>query len=151
MQKLNFTTTINAPKEKVWHTMLDDETYRIWTEPFAPGSHYKGEWKEGNKLHFLGPDQEGNMSGMVSRINEIREYEYVSIEHLGFVNNGIEDTSSDVIKNWAGAMENYSFKENNNITELVVELIGNIPDEHSDMFKDMWPKALNILKQIAEN
>lgn len=150
MQKLNFTVMINAPKEKVWHSMLDDETYRIWTEPFAKGSHFVGEWREGSKMHFLGPDPEGNMSGMVSLIKEIREYEYVSIEHIGFVNNGVEDTTSDAVKDWVGAMENYSMKEMNNVTELIVELIGNFPDEFSEMFNDIWPKALNKLKELAE-
>ncbi|MCO6473503.1 MAG: SRPBCC domain-containing protein [Melioribacteraceae bacterium] len=151
MNKLNFSIVINAPKEEVWDSMLGEETYRIWTEPFAKGSHFVGEWSEGSKIYFLGPDPEGNMSGMLSRIKEIREYEYVSIEHIGFVNNGIEDTSSDAVKDWAGAMENYSFKENDGNTEVVVELIGNIRDEYSEMFKDMWPKALNKLKEIAEN
>lgn len=151
MNKSNFSIVINAPKEEVWDSMLGEETYRIWTEPFAKGSHFVGEWSEGGKMYFLGPDPEGNMSGMLSRIKEIREYEYVSIEHIGFVNNGIEDTSSDAVKDWAGAMENYSFKENDGNTEVVVELIGNIRDEYSEMFKDMWPKALNKLKEIAEN
>lgn len=35
-QKLHFTITINAPKEKVWDTMLQDTTFREWTAPFNP-------------------------------------------------------------------------------------------------------------------
>ena len=37
MQKLNFKIDINAPKEKVWSTMLEDKTYREWTDSFSPG------------------------------------------------------------------------------------------------------------------
>lgn len=37
MKKLHFSTTINAPKEKVWHTMLDDSTYREWIKAFSDG------------------------------------------------------------------------------------------------------------------
>ncbi len=35
MSKLNFSIVIDAPKEKVWDTMLEDKTYRIWTEAFT--------------------------------------------------------------------------------------------------------------------
>jgi hypothetical protein len=44
MDKLNFSIIINASKEKVWNTMLEDKTYRQWTEAFASGSHYIGNW-----------------------------------------------------------------------------------------------------------
>ena len=37
MDKLNFSIIINASKEKVWNTMLEDKTYRQWTEAFAAG------------------------------------------------------------------------------------------------------------------
>ena len=57
MQKLHFNIEINAPKEKVWNTMLDDKTYRIGTEPFMPGSYYKGNWDKGSKILFLGPGE----------------------------------------------------------------------------------------------
>jgi uncharacterized protein YndB with AHSA1/START domain len=39
MQKLNFSTRINASKQKVWNTLWDDETYRLWTSAFAEGSY----------------------------------------------------------------------------------------------------------------
>ncbi|MDQ5893468.1 MAG: hypothetical protein QG640_480, partial [Patescibacteria group bacterium] len=31
MQKIHFSIQINAPKEKVWDTMLGEATYREWT------------------------------------------------------------------------------------------------------------------------
>ena len=54
MQKLNFSIVINASKEKVWNTMLEDKTYRIWTEVFSKGSHFIGDWRKGSKILFLG-------------------------------------------------------------------------------------------------
>jgi len=148
MQKLHFKIDINAPREKVWDTMLEDETYRIWTEPFSPGCYYKGDWNKGSKILFLAADQEGKIGGMVSRIKENRKYEYVSIEHLGVVQDGKEDTSSDEVKKWAGAFENYTFKEKNSSTEVLVDL--DINDEYKEMFEGMWPNALQKLKEIAE-
>ncbi len=149
MKKLNFSIVINAPKEKVWHSMLDDKTYRIWTEAFSPGSHFKGNWEKGNKILFLGPGENGEMGGMVSRIKENKLYQFISIEHLGEVKNGIEDTTSEAIKKWAGALENYTFNEKNSTTELLIEM--DSIEEYEEMFKDMWPKALQKLKEIAES
>ena len=34
-------------------TMLDDKTYRIWTEAFMAGSHYVGDWNQGSEILFL--------------------------------------------------------------------------------------------------
>lgn len=148
MEKLHFKIEIDAPKEKVWNVMLEDKTYRIWTEAFAPGSHYEGSWDKGSKIFFLAPDENGKPRGMVSRIKENRKYEFISIEHLGMVNDGKEDTTSDEVKNWAGALENYTFKEKNGKTEVVVEMDSN--ENYSEMFNDMWPKALKKLKELAE-
>ena len=85
MDKLKFSIVINAPKEKVWDTMLEDKTYRIWTEEFTPGSHYIGSWDEGSKILFLGPANDGKLGGMVSRIKENKLHKFISIEHLGEV------------------------------------------------------------------
>lgn len=149
MQKLHFSIIINAPAAKVWNTMLDDKTYRQWTEAFAPGSYYKGDWNKGSKILFLGPGEQGE-SGMVSRIKENRKHEYISIEHLGMVQNGKEDTSNEEAKVWAGVLENYTFKEKNGATELLIDLTGNFADEFAKMFEEMWPTALKKLKELSE-
>ncbi|MCF8240553.1 MAG: SRPBCC domain-containing protein [Melioribacteraceae bacterium] len=147
MQKLNFSIVINASKEKVWDTMLEDATYRQWTEAFAPGSYYKGDWNQGSKILFLAPGEKGEM-GMVSRIKENRKFEYISIEHLGFVQDGKEDSESEGAKSMAGALENYTFNENNGKTEVLVDMDSN--EEYAEMFSGMWPKALQKLKEMAE-
>lgn len=146
--KLHFSIVINAPKEIVWDTMLDQDSYRVWTEVFMPGSHYVGDWNKGSKILFLAPGESGKMGGMVGRIKENRQYEYVSIEHLGMVEDGKEDTSSEAVQAWAGALENYTFKEKNGTTELLVDL--ETEEEYKQMMQDMWPKALQMLKELAE-
>ncbi len=149
MEKLNFKIEINAPKEKVWNTMLEDTTYRLWTTPFSEGSYYKGDWSKGSKIIFLGPNPEtGKEGGMVSRIAENKLYEYISIEHLGIINDGVEDTTSEEVKKWTPAFENYTLKEKNRKTEVLVDM--DINDEYKEMFEGMWPKALQVLKEIAE-
>jgi hypothetical protein len=149
MQKLHFSIEINAPKEKVWRTMLDDNTYREWTSAFSPGGYYKGDWNKGSKIVFVGLDPEtGKEAGMVSRIAENKQYEYVSIEHVGIVMNGVEDTTSEEAKKWTPAFENYTFKDKDGKTEVLVDI--DVADDHVEMFNNMWPDGLKKLKEIAE-
>jgi L-rhamnose mutarotase len=155
MEKLTYSIVINAPKEIVWNTMLNDDTYRKWTDAFMPGSHYVGDWNKGSKILFLAPNEKGKMSGMVSRIKENRKYKFLSIEHLGVVEDGREDTTSEAVKSWAGGEENYTFREITSeregqigTTEVLVEL--DSVEEFKDMFESIWPKALQKLKELAE-
>ena len=147
MNKLKFSTVINAPKEKVWSVLFNDGTYRQWASVFAPGSYAETDWKEGSKALFLG---EGR-SGMVSRIEKNRPYEFLSIRHLGMVKNGIEDTQSDEVKAWGNAIESYelSSAENRDETRLAVEM--DSVDEFKDYFEETWPKALDKIKELSES
>ena len=45
MKKLQFSIEINAPKEKVWDTLWQDENYRKWTSVFMEGSFAESDWK----------------------------------------------------------------------------------------------------------
>jgi hypothetical protein len=144
MEKLHFTQTINAPKEKVWSTLWDDATYRQWTSAFSPSSYADSDWNEGSKILFL----DGNGSGMVSKIETKRPNEFMSFKHLGELKNGVEDTESNAVKGWAGALENYTLKEVDGKTELVVDM--DINEDYKDMFMGMFPKALEQVKILAE-
>jgi uncharacterized protein YndB with AHSA1/START domain len=153
MEKLHYSIIINGPKEKVWHAMLDDKSYREWTQPFNPGSYYKGDWSKGSKMLFLGIDPEtGKEGGMVSRIAENKPYEYISIEHMGIIQDGIEDTTSEEATKWTPAFENYTLREREGATEVLVDLNSEMDQEdgQEEMFQKMWPKALQKLKAIAE-
>ena len=145
MEKLKFKTVINAAPEKIWNVLWNDDTYRKWTSAFAEGSYAETDWKEGSKVLFL----DGNGRGMVSRIEKTKPYEYMSIEHLGEVNNGVEDTTSEKVKDWAGAHENYTLKKVNGKTELSIDM--DINDEFKEMFAKMWPVALDNVKRLSEN
>ena len=149
MERLTFKTTINAPVAKVWNTMLNDETYRQWTSAFHEGSYYKGVWSAGSKMLFLGPNDDGSEGGMVSMVKENRLHEYISLQHIGLVGNGIEDTTSEEARKWSPAFENYTFVEKDGVTELTVELDTLL--EYKEMFENMWLKALEKLKEIAES
>ena len=145
MQKINFSTSINAPKEKVWEILWDLDAYQAWTSAFAEGSYAETDnWKEGSKVLFLGPKR----SGMVSMVSVNRLNEYMSFKHLGEVHEGVEDTTSDRVKVWAGSTENYTLKGENGTTTLSVDM--DIADEFKEMFEKMWPNALEKVKALAE-
>ncbi len=145
-----FTIHINGPKDKVWKIMLEDKTYREWTSAFHEGSYFKGNWEKGSAIQFLAED-DGKLSGMASKIVENIPYKYISIEHVGEVIDSVVDTSSENAKQWIGAHENYTFQEKDGVTTLTIELEGKgINQEMDEMFKEMWPKALQKLKEISE-
>lgn len=150
MKKLHYSIKINATAEKVWHTMLDKATYREWTKAFSPGGYYKGSWEKGSKIVFIGPDPEtGKEGGMVSQVVENKPYEFISIQHLGIVKDGVEDTTSEEARKWTPAFESYSFKEEGGVTEVLVDM--DSAEEMAEEFSQMWPKALQRLKEIAES
>jgi hypothetical protein len=144
MQRLTFSITINAPKAKVWRVMLEDATYRQWTSAFQEGSYAVTDWSVGSKALFLSPQGDG----MVSRIAVHRPNEFLSIEHLGIVKNGVEDTKSEAVKAWAGALEDYTLTETNRASTLNVEM--DVADDYRKYFEETWPKALSKLKELAE-
>jgi hypothetical protein len=145
MEKINFSIDINAPREKVWDILWHDDSYRKWTSAFAEGSYAETDnWKEGSKVLFLSPSGEG----MVSTVASNKKNEFMSFKHLGIVKNGVEDTDSENIKGWAGAMENYRLKDENGKTKLVVDM--DSTDEFKDFFSKTWPIALQKVKELAE-
>lgn len=146
MNTLNYSIFINAPKEKVWNTMLEDATYREWTKPFNETSYYEGDWSEGSKILFLGTDKDGqNTGGMFSRIAKNIPFEHISIQHLGVIENGVEKP----FEGTGEGFENYTLTEKDGGTQVDIEMIG-IPEEYKEMMNSTWPQALQVLKTLAE-
>ena len=145
MEKMNFSISINAPKDRVWNTLWNLDSYRKWTAAFAEGSDVETDnWKEGTKVLFT--DGKGN--GMVSRIAANRPNEYMSFEHLGEIKDGVEDTTSDKVSQWSGAKENYTLTSTPDGTDLQIDM--DITEEYKDYFLKTWPKALDKIKELAE-
>jgi uncharacterized protein YndB with AHSA1/START domain len=145
MEKLKFSININASREKVWQILWNKDSYKKWTSAFSESSDVRtDDWKEGSKVLFV--DASGN--GMISMVASNRPNEYMSFKHLGEVHDKVEDTTSEKVKMWSGSEENYTLKESNGGTELLVEI--DIPAAFKDMFEQMWPKALQIVKDLAE-
>lgn len=148
MKKLEFQTEIDAPREKVWKTMLDKPTYNEWVAVAWPNSTYKGNWKTGENIKFTGDDAQ-NQGGTLANLVEVRHPEYVLANHIAVLNaDGSEDRTSEDAKNWIGTTEEYTFTEKNGKTHLKVVI--NCPENWASMFTDGWPAALDKLKEISE-
>lgn len=148
-EPLHFEILINAPVEKVHRIMLGEKSYLEWTKEFNPDSHFKGSWKKGSKVLFIGSDEEGNTGGMVSRIKENIPGKFVSIEHLGILKGDKEIVEGPEVEDWKGALENYTFKAKEGKTHLMVDIDSN--EEFKSYLTETWPKALNRLKSICED
>ncbi len=141
MQKLNFSIDIKAPKERVWKVLWDEATFGDWTSVFAEGSYAVSDWKEGSKIQFLDPKSN---SGMSSIITKKVPNEFMSFKHVAEIQSGEEQPA----KEWSGAMENYTLKENAGVTTLAVEM--DAMEEYKEMFEEKFPKALERLRILSE-
>lgn len=135
---------IHAPREHVWRSTLFSPSYERWTATFCEGSRYEGSWEAGTPIRFCGP----NGDGMVSEIAEHRPGEFVSIRHLGMVNDGVEDTTSEAVRAWAPCFENYTFTDEAGGTRVRVEV--DVFGTYEDWMNEVWPKALLALKSVCE-
>lgn len=145
MKRIQFTASIKAPPATVWRHVTSPESYRHWTSAFAEGSHFEGSWEQGARIRFLAPSGDG----MVSEIAESRQNEFISIRHLGFIANGVEDTTSEAVKAWAPAYENYTFVATPEGTSVVVDQ--DVAAEWEEHIAEAWPKALLLLKELSES
>lgn len=146
MKTLNFATVIDASPQDVWETMLGKETYPKWVGVAWPGSSYHGEWKQGAQIRFTGADGGG---GTLGEVTKLTPYTHVAVEHIAvLLDDGSEDRQSEMAKGWIGSTETYTFTPDNGSTKLDVAL--SIPAEWADEFEGGWPKAIEALKQLAE-
>lgn len=144
LKTLAFSVALRAPRDTVWRTMLTLETYRDWTSAFCDGSTFEGSWEAGSRIRFLDPKG----SGMVSEIAEHRPAEFVSIRHLGEIAEGVEDTTSEKVRAWAPAHENYTFTDEGDGTRLDVAV--EILPEYESYMLETYPRALDRLKALCE-
>ena len=136
---------IQAPASKVWDVLWKDETYRKWTSVFSGGSHAISDWKEGSKVLFLGFDG----GGMYSVIDRLVPDQEMTFRHLGVVKGGVEQPLDEETKKWSGALERYRLSGQDGQTTLYVEM--DITEDFEQYFNDVFPRALESVKEISES
>lgn len=140
MVTLKFNIEISASREKVWNALWDDACYREWTSVFTPGSYAKSDWQEGSRIEFLNPSGNGIYAIIDKKIVNTR----MVFRHQGEVKEGKDIAGTE----WLNALEAYTLDDHNGGTLLITEL--DTTSDFEQYFKDMFPKALQAVKLIAE-
>ena len=138
---MQFTATIQAPKQKVWRTLWQDDTLREWAGIIDPGTHMVGKLTPGAEVQFIS----GNGFGVTSLVKELTPCKYVLLLHEADTK---DSGTQERAKEWTGGQESYSLKETNGNTTLTVAF--DVPPELEAYFADTYPKALEVLRQLAE-
>jgi uncharacterized protein YndB with AHSA1/START domain len=145
MKTLNYSIKIDAPKQKVWNTMLEKDSYKKWAQAFSPDSQYEGEWKQGSYMNFFDP----NMGGTKAVLEIVQPPNKILAKHVAILSkDGVEETKSEIAKKWIGAEEEYTFYETDGVTELKIEI--KTHEDFAQMFDEGWDKALKSLKDLCE-
>lgn len=144
MTTLEFKVEINAPKEKVWDVLWNEDTYKQWTSVFCEGNYVVSDWKEGSKILFLSPSGDG----MNSVIDKKIPNEYIAFKHICEIKNFVEVPFDSKAQEWSGSMETYRLTENNGVTVLVAKM--DSVEKYIDYFKTTFPKGLDLVKKLSE-
>lgn len=142
MNKMQFTIEINAPKEKVWDTLWQDDTLREWASIIDPGTYMIGELKEGNEVQFISSE---NGYGVTSLVEKLIPNEFLLLRHSADTQ---ESGKLEREKQWTGSEESYSLSEKDGITTL--NIVFDVPQELEEYFQVNYPIALKKVKELAE-
>jgi uncharacterized protein YndB with AHSA1/START domain len=141
MKEMQFSVEINAPKEKVWDTLWQDETFRQWAGIIDPGTYMVGELKEGNEVQFIS----GNGYGVTSLVEKVNPNEFLLLRHHADTQ---DSGKQEREKEWTGGAESYRLVEKNDTTTLTATF--DVPVELEEYFTVNYPKALEQIKVLAE-
>ncbi len=145
MKDLQFSVDVHAPVARVWDCMFDPIAYRDWTSAFADGSYFEGVWDTGRRLRFLDPQG----FGMEAVVDEAVPHQRMSLRLVGEIKEGRPVHDSRLAQ--TPARERYVFDVTpRGGTHLVIHLQA-WNDEFLAMLQDMWPRALQRLKALAES
>jgi hypothetical protein len=143
METLSFEKVIDAPKQKIWDILWNENLQRM-DEIFQSGC-MKSDWKVGGKTYFLNSEGEG----MVSTIDSIEQPDQIIFKHLGMIDKeGNEDIHSKEVMEWSGCFEKYILIDFGGKTKLHAEV--QTEKEWQDHMNTGFIKGLEIVKDLAE-
>lgn len=149
MKRIEKSIEIQATRETVWGAIISDRKYRLWNDVFHEGSYFEGGWQKGDRIRFLSQNEKGETSGIISEIVASEHLQFISIVHLGLIDKGQEDLTSEKAALWTPGFENYYLEAlAENVTCFRVE--SEVDDSYFEFFQTAWTAALNLLKKVCE-
>lgn len=142
MKELQFTVKIQATNETVWDTLWGVETFTQWASVIDPQSYMKGDLIEGQQVEFI--SAQGGY-GVTSLVAKVQAPEYLLLKHQADTQ---DEGAHEREQEWTGGEESYSLNEVDGVTALTVTF--GVPPTQEAYFEDIYPKALQKLKELAE-
>ena len=143
-KKITGEINIAAPREKVWHVLLDDASTRAWYAAFGQGSSAKTDWSLGSKAIFTSDDN----CGLIGTIASNEPNTLLAVEYTGVMTNGQEEYESKEAQQVKGGREVYRLSGSDGHTTLAIEC--DMAPEMYDYMHAAWQKALQKIKELAE-
>jgi len=84
MKELEYQIVINKPKEVVWDTLWDDQSFRDWANNIDEGTYLLGDLVEGNEIQFI---SSVNGYGVTSLVSKLIPNEYILFKHASDTQN----------------------------------------------------------------
>lgn len=139
MHKIQHSIDIEAPREKVWKILWNEESFREWSGSFTEKTlHLKSDWKEGGRFEYF----EGNAASY-GIIDKLIPNKKVTFKHLGEIQGDADHSYDD-----GARLETYTLEQTGSITKLTLDQ--DVPDEYRDMFEEATSKAFKKIKELAE-
>lgn len=135
--QIQYTTTVNAPLEKVWDALTNPEMVK----QFLFGSQLLTDWKVGSEIIFQG-EWEGQTyrdKGVVLEYNHQQKLAYSYLSNWS----GMEDKPENYL--WVC----YEVKPGDNCTELTIYQ-SNYDEEKAEHSKGNWANVIDGLKKLVE-
>lgn len=141
MRTLTFQTPIEAPAHTVWDVLWQDATLREWAGIVDPGTCMVGELVEGATVQFN--SAEGY--GVTSLVAKLIPNEFILFRHKADTKDVGESRRDD---QWTGGEESYTLTEKEGVTTLKLQF--DVPEELAGVMNELYPRALNRIKELAE-
>ncbi len=143
MKEMQFSVAIKANKVVVWDTLWRDETFRQWASVIDPETYMVGKLKQGSEVQFISAD---GGYGVTSMVETLIDNEYLVLRHSTDTQ---DEGSRGREKEWTGGTEVYSLTEKDGVTTVSVTF--DVPINMTAYFTLNYPKALGVVKELAEN
>ncbi|MFN7160744.1 MAG: hypothetical protein ACK4NC_04000 [Candidatus Gracilibacteria bacterium] len=86
---------------------------------------------------------------MIGKIVEHVPEEIVTVEYNGFLQGGVEDYESEMVKSFTGTTETYRLSSNEDgVSHLSIE--APMDEDNYDSMSIAWEKALVKIKELSE-
>lgn len=147
MLQLHFSIRIQAPRQRVWYTLISADGYKAWTKAFNPhGSWFEGDWSQGSTITFLWPYPQNpdRIWGMRATVAENTQFEKIVLSYIWEVSNSELNTDSDRV----GITESYTLEQV--WTETVLSVQVGMLEAYADFMETSRNQALQDLKQLCE-